>query len=206
MDLFDILGAGVNLFGGFATANAAKKAGKAQQQAAQQAAANFRPYSQLGDYSAGQLQGRLNNNALLGNFTMADLENDPGYQFELQEGNQAIDRAAGSRGGRYSGATLKALQRFGQGLASTRFNEAYNRDNTDKTRTYNMLSGGVNAGQGAQGTVGNFLSNAGAAQASGDVGANNAIWQGFGGAYDVLADANYAKKYGAAPYMYRVPR
>ena len=202
-DLFDLLGAGVNIFSGIQSAKASKKAGKYEQQAAEQAAANFRPYAQLGDQAAGELSGRLNSNALLGDFSADDFEADPGYQFRLSEGNKAIDRAAGARGGRYSGATLKDLQRFSQGLASDEYDRAYNRDNTNKTRQYNILAGGVNAGQGAQGTVGNFLSNAGTARASGTVGANNAIWQGVGGAFDVLADSRYADRYGAAPYRYQ---
>ena len=48
-------------------------------------------------------------------------ESDPGYQFRLQQGEQAINRAASARGGRYGGATLKALQEHGQGLASQEF-------------------------------------------------------------------------------------
>jgi len=205
MDLFDLLGSAVNIGGAIYSAKSAKDAAEDQAQSYTQAAQNFRPYADLGDHSAGELQGRLNNNALLGDFSLEDFEQDPGYQFELAEGNKAIDRAAGARGGRYSGATLKALQRYGQGLASTKYNEAYGRDNTNKTRQYNMLAGGVSAGQGAQGTVGNFLSNAGAANASGRVGVSNAINNGLEGAYNVLADSRYAKQYGS-PYTYRVPR
>lgn len=48
-------------------------------------------------------------------------EADPGYQFRLQQGEQAIMRAQAARGGRYGGATLKALQEHGQGLASQEF-------------------------------------------------------------------------------------
>lgn len=37
----------------------------------------------------------------------------PGYQFGLQEGTKAIESSAAARGGLNSGATLKALQRYG---------------------------------------------------------------------------------------------
>lgn len=193
MDLFDLIGAGINLYGGIKSANAAEDAAESQKRALTTVAENFRPYAELGDYSAGQLQSQLTPNALLSDFSPADLENDPGYQFELAEGNRAIGNAAGARGGRYSGGTLKALQRFGQGLAASRYNQAFQRDNVNKTRNYNMLAGGVSAGQGAQGTVGNFLSGAGDARAAGTVGSNNALWDGVGKAYDVLADARYSR-------------
>ena len=45
-----------------------------------------------------------------------------GYQFRVNQGNQAIDRSAASRGGLKSGATLKALTEYGQGVASDEFN------------------------------------------------------------------------------------
>lgn len=42
---------------------------------------------------------------------------DPGYQFQQQQGVNAIDRSAASRGMLNSGAQLKALDRYGQGVA-----------------------------------------------------------------------------------------
>jgi hypothetical protein len=48
-------------------------------------------------------------------------QQDPGYQFRQQQGEQAINRAASASGGRNSGATLKELAQFNQGLASQEF-------------------------------------------------------------------------------------
>lgn len=42
---------------------------------------------------------------------------DPGYQFQLEQGIGAIDKSAAARGNLNSGATLKALQGYGQGMA-----------------------------------------------------------------------------------------
>ena len=59
-----------------------------------------------------------------------DYKTDPGYDFRLQEGNQAIERAAGTAAGgpgRYSGATLKALTQYGQDFASNEYGRAYGR-------------------------------------------------------------------------------
>lgn len=60
-------------------------------------------------------------------FTPGDLTADPGYQFQLTEGNRAADRASLARGNYYSGQALKEAQEFGQGLADTTYNSAFNR-------------------------------------------------------------------------------
>ena len=48
-------------------------------------------------------------------------EESPGYQFRQEQGEQAINRAMAAKGGRSSGAAMKALQAHGQGLASQEF-------------------------------------------------------------------------------------
>lgn len=45
-------------------------------------------------------------------------ESSPDYQFALQQGQNALDRSAASRGRLYSGGQMQASQRFGQGLAT----------------------------------------------------------------------------------------
>jgi len=55
------------------------------------------------------------------------LQMDPGYGFRLSEGMKALERSAAARGGLMSGATGKALQRFGQDLGSQEYGAAYNR-------------------------------------------------------------------------------
>lgn len=46
----------------------------------------------------------------------------PGYQFRLNEGVKALDRSAAARGTMRSGQQMKAVQRFGEGLASDEWN------------------------------------------------------------------------------------
>ena len=184
--IFDWVGAGLNLAGGIAGYQASRQAGRNQRDAAEAAAANFRPYAALGDQAAGELQGRLNSNALLRDFGKGDFKKDPGYQFRLDQGNQAIDRAAGARGSRYSGATLKGLQRCAQDYASGEYQNAYDRYNTNRTMNYNFLAGPIQRGVGAQGQVGNYLSNAGDARAAAGVGGANSLWGGINDAYNVL--------------------
>ena len=56
-----------------------------------------------------------------------NLEEDPGYQFRLQEGEKAIRRAANAGSGARTGSTFKALQAHGQGLAAQEYQAAYDR-------------------------------------------------------------------------------
>jgi hypothetical protein len=58
---------------------------------------------------------------------MQDLANDPGYQFEMEQGTRGIEAGASAGGTLHSGRTLKELAKYQQGLASTRFNEAFQR-------------------------------------------------------------------------------
>jgi hypothetical protein len=51
------------------------------------------------------------------------LEATPGYQFNLTQGLQAIDRGAASRGLTTSGNTIAAEQKYGAGLASQTYND-----------------------------------------------------------------------------------
>lgn len=93
--------------------------------------------------------------SLLENFTGKDLQNEPGYQFGLNEGMKALDRRLASGGNYFSGAALKGAQRFGQDYAGTKFGDAFNRDSANKTRTYNFLSGATGMGQNAAAQTGN---------------------------------------------------
>lgn len=79
--------------------------------------------------------------------------NDPGYQFRLQQGEQALERGAAASGGAFSGGTLKALQRYGQDYASNEYSNVYNRAlqgyNTNFTNAYNAYN--LNTQTGLQG-------------------------------------------------------
>ena len=55
----------------------------------------------------------------------------PGYNFRMKEGMKAIKRQAATGGMATGGATLKALNRYGQDYASNEFNNAYNRARGD---------------------------------------------------------------------------
>lgn len=123
--------------------------------------------------------------SLLAPFTGASVATDPGYQFGLDQGTLAVDRGASAGGMRLSPATLKALDRFTQDYAGTKFNDAFSRDMSTKQFTYNALSGLSDQGRGASSTtaalgaqtaaqIGSNTIGAGNAQAAGTIGASNA--------------------------------
>jgi len=118
---------------------------------------------------------------------------DPGYQFRLQQGQEATNRMANMGGGMLSGNALKGAQDYTQGLASTEFGNAFNRFQTGRQNIYNTLAGIAGLGQNmtnisaqsggqAATAVGNTIQNLGAAQASGTVGAANALSGAIGNA------------------------
>lgn len=122
-------------------------------------------------------------------FTGDDLTSEPGYLFGMSEGEKAIDRIASAGSGRNSGATLKALARFTQDYAGTKFDSAFNRDAASKGQRYNFLMGESNLGENAATTTGanginaantqaGMLASGATAGASGVVGATNAVTGG----------------------------
>ena len=58
---------------------------------------------------------------------MAQFQTSPGYQFQLDQGLRAVDAGAAANSMLRSGATMKAEQAFGSGLAATEFTNYYNR-------------------------------------------------------------------------------
>jgi hypothetical protein len=84
----------------------------------------------------------------MGNFSAS-----PGYQWQLDQGLRAIDAGAAASGMLRSGATLKAEQEYGQGLANQDFSKYYE-------RLYGLSQLGGNA------ATGGATNAAGSAQAS----------------------------------------
>lgn len=110
-------------------------------------------------------------------FSAADFANykDPGYDMRMQEGMKAINNAASARGMGNSGATMKALAKYGQDYASNEYQNMYNRFNNDQGNRFSRLSSLAGMGQDANranATVGMNYGN----QVSGNqIGLGNAI-------------------------------
>ena len=81
--------------------------------------------------------------------------NNPAYQFQLKQGQQALDRSSAARGMGYSGAQMKAAQEYGQGLASQQYDKEYNRASGEFGDYFNRLAGLAQGGQQAAGSMAN---------------------------------------------------
>lgn len=119
-------------------------------------------------------------------FTPNDLYIDPSYKFILGEGQKALENSAAARGMALSGSTLKSLQRYIKNMASTEYQNAYQRFNNDRDSLFNKLATVAGIGQVAtnQGVnlAANYGSNVGAnmqaganALAAGRIGGANSI-------------------------------
>ena len=173
-------------------ANAANNATAAQQAMYGQTLANLQPYMASGNTALSTLNSKEANGSLGGSFTPADyLSNqDPGYAFQLNQGQQALQNSQAAQDGVLSGSALKGLIQYNQGTAATGYQNAYNRWLSSQQNTYGQLSGLANLGESAAagaGTTGaNYASGisnttqaAGNAQAAGTVGSANAISNGL---------------------------
>lgn len=155
-------------------------------------------------------------------FTGADLATEPGYQFRLGEGINALNRTAAARGGMMSGRALKEAERYGQDYASNEYQNAFNRYYTQRNQMLNPLQSLLGQAQTSAGNVGaagqNYANQAGQnmmgaanARASGYVGGANALNQALGAAYKNYqalpsSDVNpytygAGGYYGAGPFM-----
>jgi hypothetical protein len=81
--------------------------------------------------------------------TAATEQNDPGYQFRMDQGNQALNRRAAANGSLLSGGTLKALARYNQDYASNEFQNVYNRAQGDFSAQNQTYQNNVAAPQAA---------------------------------------------------------
>ena len=104
------------------------------------------------------------------------LQNYPGYQWATQQGNQALDRSAASRGLLLSGGQLKDLTNYNQGQATSVFGNLVSglQGLSNLGESAAAMTG--NAGSAAAGAFGNFTSQAGQANASGISGAANSLF------------------------------
>lgn len=131
--------------------------------------------------------------SLLKPFGMEDFQLDPGIQFQMKQGQQALQSSQAAKDGVMSGAALKSLIGFNQGMAGTGYQSAFDRYMANKSFTLGSLSDTANRGQAAAGNTVNAapafssgiagtIQGAGNASAAGTVGAANAISGGISNA------------------------
>jgi hypothetical protein len=111
----------------------------------------------------------------LSSYPKYEWQNDPGYQFRMDESMRAIERSAASRGTLNSGGNLRAITRYAQGVASEEYGRVFDRI----ARIAGFGGGAATTGSGiVTGTadrVGSALMNSGDARASGYIAQGNAF-------------------------------
>lgn len=172
------IGGAASLASGAMQAKAAEKAANAQENAANQSVAlqkemfdttrqDSMPWLDAGKTALTSYMGELglSDEARAGTFKSA-FETTPGYEFQVSEGQKGVVNSLGALGMKNSGAALKALTRFREGLASTEYNNYLTRlagvagggQTQANTNTQAALTTGTN--------IGNTLESAGEARAS----------------------------------------
>ena len=193
--------AGSALLGGIAgnraastTANATQQGIASQERMYNQTRADQEPWRQAGMTALNKLVPLATNYQKFG---MDQFQQDPGYQFRLDEGLKALDRQAAARGGLISGNALRAASRYGQDYASGEYNNAFNRYLAERNAQLNPLQSLAGVGQSATNYVGNAAQNMGQAQAQGAQAIGNAQASGYIGGANVLNQAlqNYGNYY-----------
>lgn len=172
-------------------AAAAKDAARAGQRGAGQMNTLFRaseaqqldrlnPYRQVGMNALNQI-GAVQQGDYSG-FTES-----PGYQFAFDEGMRAVDNSGAARGMSLSGAQLKALNRYGQGVGAQQYDNYLNNLYRDVQVGQNAVANSNQVSQYATaGRTGAVEMNAGAQQ-SGIIGQANARSAGLNNAANTLA-------------------
>lgn len=214
------ISAGAGLSAAGTQASAADYAANLQAQEAQNALnfnqqqwnttqANEAPWLSAGKTDLGNLQAILAQpgqgwNQTFTPPTAAEASQYPGYQFQEQQGQEALQESAAAKGALYSGNTQEALAQYGQQSAQSDYNNVYNQAFQQYQQKYgqyndqlNRLAAGAGTGQSTASTLGQQgqnaanttaninlttgaqqgqdYQNAAAATASGYVGAGNAF-------------------------------
>lgn len=119
---------------------------------------NLNPYLQLGQTGVSNLNAALQPGGSLTSqfsFDPTQIAQNPNYQFQLQQGTQAVQRAAAANGTLNSGGTMKALDQFSQGLASNEIGQSFNQAlagfQANRQNNLTALALPLNIGQNATG-------------------------------------------------------
>jgi hypothetical protein len=173
------------------------------QQQAPYRSAGYNALNQLGGLGTGQYQqydaqgnpttAGTGSGYLQHQFNAADLQAGlaPNYDFMLQQGQMANQRAANVGGGAIGGNALKGLQDYTQNYAGNAYQNAFQNYQNQRTNIYNTLAGIAGIGQTGQTATNQAAQNAttaqtqlgvgsAAAQAAGQVGTAGAYGNALG--------------------------
>lgn len=196
-----LIGAGASIIGGIMgretaeeasqiSADAGREALDFQREAYDQAREDLAPYRAVGPPQVAALGTEIDE--LTRPFGESDFRADPGYQFRLDEGEKAINRAAAARGGFSNPATVKALSAHAGGLADQTYGDAFSRYQVGQGNRFNRLmalagvggnavSAGLGAGSNFAGNASQIAMGTGAQRADAALTGGNALISGVTG-------------------------
>lgn len=165
-----IAAVGATLAVGAMSSEASANAGRAQSQAADRAnqfsqtqteemQRRAEPWRESGTFANNLLTQGIDSGDLTRKFSMNDFHQDPGYQFQLGQGELAMQRSAAASGMLNSEGTQQRLNAYGQGMANTSYQQALNNFTQNQQQRYNMLSGMSNQGLASTGMINNASTN-----------------------------------------------
>jgi hypothetical protein len=180
-----VVGAGASIIGGNKAANAQKDAANTAAAASERATqaqieeqrrqydqtrADYAPYRETGYKALDTLAGLYGVGGTKIDPTAA-LEATPGYQFQRDQGLQAIDRANAARGILNSGGADKARMRYASGLAASNYESFTNRlaamAGVGQSATGSTAAAGQGAANAITGAIGTNAANVGNAAIQG---------------------------------------
>ena len=142
------------------------QANQAIQQGVQTATNQLSPWTTTGVPANAQESNLLGlNGQPAADAAMSTYQTSPGYDWQMKEGLRAVDAGAAANGLLRSGATLKAEQTFGQGLADTDFGNYWNRLQQLSSGGLSAAGGIANAATGGAAQIAGTDTSAAAAQA-----------------------------------------
>lgn len=174
---------GAGLLGAAISSSSAQNAANQQNQAA--TAANQQQYTQYQQSRADQQpwldSGKANLAALntampdlTRQFTTQDFQQQPGYQFQLGQGLQAVQRSAAAKGMLNSTGTEQNINNYAQGMANTSYQQALQNFTSNQQQRFNMMSSMAGNGQNAAQNLGSLGQNYSNAYGSNLMGGANA--------------------------------
>lgn len=182
-----LIGGAATLVSGFLGSQAAQKAADTQAKAADKSLAlqeriyeenkaASAPWLDAGKQALAQYQGELglSTTGADGQPFQSQFQTTPGYQFAVDEGEQGVVNNLAALGLKGSGAGMKALTRFRTGLADQTYQNYLTRLGNLATGGQQQVAADSAMGQNYAVNAGNTIQGAGAARASGYVGAANA--------------------------------
>ena len=128
------------------------QANATQLQLAQDATAKEQPWMTAGTQALQTMQSGLAAGGQFDpakQFTLADAQLDPSYDFALQKQQGALEASAAARGMQMSGAQIQGTQENAQANASTQYQQAYTNWQNQQSTSWNRLMGVSNQGQAA---------------------------------------------------------